>query len=59
MEKFQVWKWIQFEIFNLNLDIRVYKGYLFVQYENINDANKLIKEGQNSLILKGNKLGKD
>ncbi len=43
----------------MNLDIRVYKGYLFVQYENINDANKLIKEGQNSLILKGNKLGKD
>ncbi len=38
------------------LDIRVYKGYLFVQYENINDAKRLIKQGENSLFLKGNKL---
>ena len=44
--------------FNLNLDIRVYKDYLFVQYDRIDDARTLIKEGQANLILKGNKLGK-
>jgi len=41
-----------------NIDIRVYKGYIFVQYDRIDDARKLIEQGQNSLILKGNKLGK-
>ncbi len=29
-----------------------------MQYDRIEDATKLIEEGQNSLILKGNKLGK-
>ncbi len=43
----------------MSLDIRVYKGYIFVQYERVDDARKLIKEGQTSLILKGNKLGKN
>jgi len=42
----------------LNIDIRVYKGYIFVQYDRIDDARKLIEQGQNCLILKGNKLGK-
>ncbi|CAF0918881.1 unnamed protein product [Adineta steineri] len=37
-------------------DIRVYKGYIFVQYDKIDDAKKLIKQGQTSLMLKGNKL---
>ncbi len=50
--------WCNFIIFDFCLDIRVYKGYLFVQYENINNAKRLIKEGENCLFLKGNKLGK-
>jgi hypothetical protein len=32
---------------------------MFVQYERVDDARKLIKEGQTSLMLKGNKLGKN
>lgn len=39
-------------------DIRVYKNHLFVQYENLADADQLIEQGQKSLFLKGNKLGK-
>jgi hypothetical protein len=45
-------------LLDCNIDIRVYKGYIFVQYDRIDDARKLIEQGQNSLILKGNKLGK-
>ncbi|UJR07596.1 hypothetical protein I4U23_011883 [Adineta vaga] len=36
--------------------IQVFKDYIFVQYNRIDDANKLIKEAQTSLIFKGNKL---
>ncbi|CAF1194291.1 unnamed protein product [Adineta ricciae] len=37
-------------------DIRVYKNHLFVQYENLSNADQLIQQGQSSLFLKGNKL---
>ncbi|CAF0751595.1 unnamed protein product [Didymodactylos carnosus] len=45
-----------FKPFGQVADIRVYKGYIFVQYDREEDARKLIKEGQNTLTLKGNKL---
>jgi len=35
------------------------KVYIFVQHGRVDDTVKLIKEGENSLILKGNKLGKN
>ncbi len=59
LEKFQVLEKKTKNIFilNYNLDIRVYKGYLFVQYERIDDARRLIQQGETCLILKGNKLG--
>jgi RNA recognition motif-containing protein len=40
------------------LDIRVFKDHIFVQYNRIDDANKLITAAQVPLIFKGNKLGK-
>ncbi|CAF1107773.1 unnamed protein product [Rotaria magnacalcarata] len=45
-----------FKTFGKVSDIRVYKDYLFVQYDRIEDARTLTKEGQTNLILKGNKL---
>jgi len=40
------------------LDIRVFKDHIFVQYNRIDDAKKLILAAQIPLIFKGNKLGK-
>ncbi|CAF0786699.1 unnamed protein product [Rotaria sordida] len=45
-----------FKSFGKVSDIRVYKGYMFVQYDRMEDARRLIKEGQTCLMLKGNKL---
>ncbi|CAF3349702.1 unnamed protein product [Rotaria socialis] len=45
-----------FKTFGKVSDIRVYKDYLFVQYDRIEDARTLTKEGQTNLILRGNKL---
>ncbi|CAF4599981.1 unnamed protein product, partial [Rotaria sp. Silwood2] len=45
-----------FKSFGKVSDIRVYKGYMFVQYDRIEDARRLIKQGETCLLLKGNKL---
>ncbi|CAF1385512.1 unnamed protein product [Rotaria sp. Silwood1] len=45
-----------FKPFGKIADIRVFKDHIFVQYNRIDDAKKLIKEAQIPLILKGKKL---
>ncbi|CAF3763492.1 unnamed protein product [Rotaria sp. Silwood1] len=45
-----------FKPFGKIADIRVFKDHIFVQYNRIDDAKKLIKEAQIPMILKGKKL---
>ncbi|CAF5010198.1 unnamed protein product, partial [Rotaria sp. Silwood1] len=45
-----------FKPFGKIADIRVFKDHIFVQYNRIDDAKKLIKEAQIPIILKGKKL---
>ncbi|CAF1046845.1 unnamed protein product [Adineta steineri] len=45
-----------FKPFGKISDIQVFKDHIFVQYNRIDDAKKLIKEAQIPLIFKGNQL---
>ncbi|CAF4595460.1 unnamed protein product, partial [Rotaria sp. Silwood2] len=45
-----------FKPFGKIADIRVFKDHIFVQYNRVDDAKKLIKEAQIPMILKGKKL---
>ncbi|CAM2703498.1 unnamed protein product [Rotaria socialis] len=45
-----------FKPFGKIADIRVFKDHIYVQYNRVDDAKKLIEEAQMPLILKGKKL---